>query len=178
MTTSNDEYRYESEFWRRLPHWLKHTTWLKRDATLLICGVLPEPFESPGTGPDYYFHISSGRSTFVLKTHEKRYLQDSIDDVERLWESDPNHSDQAHVEEWIRWALENDIEIDWFDWAKNNNLIKNIQNIKKETPDERKTRLIKRKEELKGKGIKNFIETIAKEEKISATRVKQIISKS
>lgn len=50
-----------------------------------------------------------------------------------------------------------------------------IASESEETPDERRTRLIARREELKKQGVRNFNQKIAEEEGISPQRVKQLL---
>jgi len=176
--SEDGEYKYQREFWWRLPHWLKHITWKKRDATLLICGILPEPFCIPPFEDEFYFHTSHLGQTLGLEQYQRDELQDKVNDVARLWDSDPEHADDACVDEWIRWALDNDFYIDWLDWAIDEGLIKNIHGNKQETPEERVLRLKSRKIQLQNEGVRNFNVKIAEEEGVSVARVKQLIGKS
>jgi len=98
--------------------------------------------------------------------------------IKRLWDNSQNTDERYPIEYFISWAQEKNITIPWFDLALDKEMIAQPITTQKEIRKEKRERLIQRKSDLKAQGVKAFIKTIAAEEHLSKSRIKQLIKGS
>ncbi|MCH8080096.1 MAG: hypothetical protein IIA06_10030 [Proteobacteria bacterium] len=101
-----------------------------------------------------------------------------LNSTKTLWDASNYKEERYSIKHYIDWAHSKNISIPWLDWAMDKELIAQSRTTKTETPEERCERLRKRKLDLIAQGNKSFIKTIAVEEGLSESRIKQLIKGS
>ena len=103
-----------------LHQWLIMDTWPKEAAMFLIAGVIPtQIYEGFG-----FFKVTGG----LLHNHdgEKDERIHQIEDLTRLWDSNPNHPDRAEPKYFFDWAEAKGIEVPWLEGAKKAGYFKDL----------------------------------------------------
>lgn len=115
FTDDNHSYELSSEFEDRLIHYLSLETWPIETAYYLLVGLCPEKWELIG------FYFFNGK--LLHRESDKEEVFQQMDDIERLFRSDPEHGEFASPAYWINWARKRQIPIPWYDYAHKNGLL-------------------------------------------------------
>jgi len=115
----------------------------------------------------------------LAQRHEEiRLYSSELANVKTLWDASGYEEERYTIKHYIDWAQRKNIVIPWLDWAIDKELIAQPRTTKKEPTEERRERIRQRKEVLKAQGVNSFIKTIAAEESLSESRIKQILKSS
>jgi hypothetical protein len=93
--------------------WLTLDTWSYQAAMFLIAGVVPEQVYGEGFG---YSKIEG--PLLSNDDGEKDRIADNIENLTRLWLSNPDHPEKANPQFFISWAEGKDIDIYWLKGAR------------------------------------------------------------
>ena len=139
-----------------------------------IFGEETEFYNIPFDVCEGYDWTKEESETIKAKMETLNEAENRLKRIKRLWDNSKNTDERYSIEYFISWAQEKNITIPWLGRAVDKGLIAQPRTTI-ETRKEKCKRLKQRKSDLIAQGDKSFIKTIAGEEHLSESRIKQII---